>query len=136
MCKCNVARRVIVLAMVLSFFLFAEIHVLYSQSMISSHVVSLDGDDWQLATDPSNVGRQQQWWAGVREGAKHVKVPWIIQDAFPHYHGLAWYWKEFTAPKNPHPQGRYYLRFWMVDYMADVWVNDVSVGGHEGGEGH
>jgi hypothetical protein len=29
---------------------------------------------------------------------------------------------------------RYLLRFWAVDYMADVWLNDVYVGGHEGGE--
>ncbi len=103
--------------------------------MVSTQVISLDGSDWSLSTDPKNEGRQQQWWTGVRDGAKQVKVPWIIQDAFPGYHGVAWYWKEFTAPENPHVQGRYYLRFWMVDYMADVWVNDIPVGGHEGGEG-
>ena len=26
------------------------------------------------------------------------------------------------------------LRFWQVDYLADVWVNGVHVGQHEGGE--
>jgi len=32
-------------------------------------------------------------------------VPWIIQDAFPGYHGVAWYWKEFEAPANHFPGG-------------------------------
>ena len=63
-----------------------------------------------------------------------TRVPWIIQDAFPAYHGVAWYWREFVAPTNPHPQGRYLLRFWAVDYRADVWLNGQSVGGHESGE--
>ena len=58
-------------------------------------------------------------------------VPCTIQEIFPSYAGLAWYWKAFEAPKNPHPGGRYLLRFWMVDYKADVWVNGKLVGSHE-----
>ena len=55
--------------------------------------------------------------------AKETEVPWIIQDAFPGYHGVAWYWRDFQAPANPHAHGRYLLRFWAVDYKADVWLN-------------
>ena len=66
--------------------------------------------------------------------AKSTTVPWIIQEAFPGYHGVAWYWRTFDAPVHPDPQGRYLLRFWAVDYLAEVWVNHVPVGGHEGGE--
>ena len=62
-------------------------------------------------------------------------MPWIIQDAFPGYHGVAWYWRDFTPPVNPHAGGRYLLRFWAVDYLAEVWLNGQPVGGHEGGEG-
>jgi hypothetical protein len=58
----------------------------------------------------------------------------IIQEVFPAYHGVAWYWREFTAPENPLPGGRTLLRFAAVDYLAEVWVNGISVGGHEGGE--
>lgn len=29
---------------------------------------------------------------------------------------------------------RYLLRFWAVDYRAEVWLNGVAVGEHEGGE--
>ena len=100
----------------------------------SGLVVSLDGT-WLLAPDPQNVGRQEKWWEKPAAGAKPTKVPWIIQDAFPGYHGVAWYWRDFTAPANPHVEGRYLLRFWAVDYLAEVWLNGVAVGGHEGGEG-
>lgn len=99
----------------------------------SAAPVSLDGD-WLLATDAQNIGRDQQWWTAPRPEVKRTKVPWIIQDAFPGYHGVAWYWKEFTAPANPYPGSRTLLRFWQVDYKADVWLNDRAVGSHEGGE--
>ena len=37
-------------------------------------------------------------------------------------------------PANPHKGGRYLLRFWDVDYLADVWVNGTHVGRHEGAQ--
>ncbi len=100
----------------------------------SSQLVSLDGPGWLLATDPANVGRDQQWWTEPRPDAKPTQVPWIIQEPFPGYHGVAWYWRDFSAPANPFPQGRTLLRFWAVDYTAEVWLNGTRVGGHEGGE--
>ncbi len=93
----------------------------------------LDGE-WLLATDPQNIGREHGWWKAPVPEAQTAKVPWIIQGTFPAYHGVAWYWREFVPPSNPHPEGKYLLRFWAVDYLADVWLNDVWVGGHEGGE--
>ena len=93
----------------------------------------LDGE-WLLATDPQNVGREEGWWRGPVPDARKTKVPWIIQDAFPGYHGVAWYWRQFTPPANPHPQGRTLLRFWAVDYRAEVWLNGARLGEHEGGE--
>jgi len=106
---------------------------LVAVGLVSTIVVSLDGE-WLLATDPQNIGRDQKWYAAPVAAAKPTKVPWIIQDAFPAYHGVAWYWRDFVAPRNPHAQGRYLLRFWAVDYKADVWLNGAYVGGHEGGE--
>ncbi len=96
-------------------------------------VVLLDGE-WLLAVDPGNVGREQNWFEAPRPDAKTTRVPWIIQDAFPGYHGVAWYWKDFQAPVQPHANGRFLLRFHAVDYKAEVWLNDRPVGGHEGGE--
>lgn len=97
-------------------------------------VVSLDGDRWLLAPDPNNVGRQQQWWQDPRADAKQTKVPWIIQDAFPGLHGVFWYWRDFEVPASDRPGGKYLLRFWAVDYAAEVWLNGQRVGAHEGGE--
>ena len=98
-----------------------------------SGTLSLDGE-WWLATDAADEGREAGWFIGPTAAAVKTHVPWIIQDAFPEYHGVAWYWREFAAPANPHPDGRTLLRFGAVDYKADVWLNGVSVGGHEGGE--
>jgi hypothetical protein len=100
----------------------------------STAVVSLDAPDWLVAPDPKNVGRQEQWWLQPRPQANPVRVPGVFQEALLGYHGVAWYWRDFAAPANPHAQGRYLLRFWMVDYLADVWLNGVHVGHHEGGE--
>ena len=98
----------------------------------SAAVVSLDGPGWLLAPDPQNVGRDGKWWERPAAGAKSASVPGIIQEAFPMYHGVAWYWRDLTPPANPHAEGRYLLRFWNVDYLADVWLNGVHVGRHEG----
>ena len=105
-----------------------------SAEPVTSAVVSLDGGQWLLATDPKNEGRQQNWCGEPRPEARPTKVPWIIQDAFPGYHGVAWYWRNFDAPRNPHLGGRCLLRFWAVDYLAEVWMNGTRVGQHEGGE--
>jgi len=103
------------------------------EQSVATAVLSLDGQ-WLLAVDPKNAGRDGQWWSAPRPEAKPTKVPWIIQETFPGYHGVAWYWRDFVTPTHPHPGGRYLLRFWQVDYLAEVWLNGVSVGGHEGGE--
>ena len=55
-----------------------------------SRVISLDGE-WLLATDPDNVGREEGWYSEPRPDAVPARVPWIIQGAFPGYHGVAWY---------------------------------------------
>jgi hypothetical protein len=96
--------------------------------------LSLNGEGWLLATDPRNVGRTEQWFNAPTKDAKPTKVPWIIQDIFPEYQGVAWYWRDFTSPANPNKNGRFILRFWAVDYLAEVWVNGIRVGQHEGAE--
>ncbi len=97
-------------------------------------IVSLDGTRWLLAPDPQNVGIKDEWFRTPRPDAQRTKVPWIIQDTFPGQHGVFWYWHAFRVPKHPSADGRYLLRFGAVDYKADVWLNSVRVGGHEGGE--
>ncbi len=96
-------------------------------------VHSLDGS-WLLSPDPDNVGREEQWFHGPAADAQETKVPWVMQDTLPGYHGVAWYWREFDAPAHPSRDDRYLLRFHAVDYLGEVWVNDQYVGMHEGAE--
>ena len=53
-----------------------------------TETVCLDGQ-WKLAADPSDAGKREQWMLKVHPTARDAKVPWIIQDAWPDYHGLA-----------------------------------------------
>jgi hypothetical protein len=103
--------------------------------IVYSHVISLNGDGWRIAVDSTNKGRQKAWYKfpPVSE-SRPTPVPWVIQDIFHNYHGVAWYWRAFDTPENLHKGGRYLLRFMAVDYMAEIWVNGRYAGGHEGSE--
>jgi len=105
--------------------------VMTSLSPRFSPVMLLDGEGWLVAIDSQNQGCEENWFEAPRPEAKAAAVPSTIQEAFPNYHGLAWYWRRFKAPVNPDSKGRYLLRFWSVDYTADVWVNGVLAGSHE-----
>ena len=89
---------------------------------------------WKLAPDPENKGREERWFEKCGSATLDGPVPGIIQQAFPAYHGVAWYWHTFTPPHAPKADERCLLCFGAVDYLCDVWVNGVHVGGHEGGE--
>jgi hypothetical protein len=100
----------------------------------ASGLASFLDKGWSISTDPDNVGKAQSWFKAPRPDAKATRVPSIIQETFPAYHGVVWYWMEFDAPQHPYVGGRYILRFNAVDYLADVWLNSTYVGGHEGGD--
>jgi len=99
----------------------------------SESVISLDGE-WLMVADPQNSGKNERWWEAPVQGAKPAKVPWILQDVYPAYHGVVWYWHDFVAPKNIYPSGRTLLRFRSIDYMGDVWLNNIFVGRYESGD--
>jgi hypothetical protein len=89
---------------------------------------------WLLAPDPDNRGREARWHEAIEGGAREAPVPGIIQEVFPDYHGVAWYWHRFRPARMASPNERILLRFGAVDYLAEVWLNGTLVGGHEGGE--
>lgn len=97
-------------------------------------------DNWRSATDPENQGAAEKWFASIPDVAKPAPVPGIIQQVFPGYHGVAWYWTRFTLPRQATEAEEYFrherilLRFGAVDYLAEVWVNGMTAGGYEGGE--
>jgi len=93
----------------------------------------LDGG-WLLATDAGNAGRNEKWFEAVRAEAQPAPVPGIIQQVFPDYHGVAWYWRKFRLQRAPSANEKALIRFGAADYLAEAWVNGKPIGGHEGGE--
>ena len=92
------------------------------------------GEKWLLAADAENRGRQQGWAANPPATARPAPVPGVIQQVFPEFHGVAWYWLSFRPRRAPHPGERVRLHFGAVDYLAEIYLNGRLVGEHEGGE--
>ncbi len=93
----------------------------------------LDGQ-WLLITDPGNRGAAEGWFAHPQPAAQPAAVPGAIEEIFPGYDGVVWYWHAFVPPALPEEAAWAALRFWAADYYAEVWLNGHYVGSHEGGE--
>lgn len=63
-----------------------------------------------------------------------VPAPWQADARFREHIGEAWYQREIEIPAEWLEPGRLIvLGFGAVDYFAEVFVNDIKVGEHEGG---
>ena len=89
---------------------------------------------WVLATDRRNAGKAEGWSRRVSPEAQAAPVPGIIQQVFPGYHGVAWYWHVFRLQTVVQPDERLLIRFGAVDYLGEVWLNGQYLGAREGGE--
>ena len=89
---------------------------------------------WSVAKDPGNIGKAQGWAKAIQISAASIRVPSILQEVYPAYHGVAWYWLQFASEPNPFAGGSALIRFQAVDYLAEVWLNGTHLGMHEGGE--
>ncbi|MFC3801132.1 glycoside hydrolase family 2 protein [Cohnella sp. GCM10012308] len=96
-------------------------------------ILSLNGT-WELLVDRENKGIEERWFDCIRFEAQPAPVPGAIQQVFPGYHGVAWYWKTIDDDCARSAGERTILRFGAVDYLADVWVNGKRAGSFEGGE--
>lgn len=90
-------------------------------------------DLWKIAADAQNIGRAEEWFLAVPSDALDIAVPGELHMVFPDQYGVFWYWRRFAAPKVV-AGARVLLRFGAVDYFAEVWLNGVLLGSHEGGE--
>jgi beta-galactosidase/beta-glucuronidase len=83
------------------------------------------------------VGKQKQWYKREPPNSVaktfEVEVPSCWQKHVPNFGGgIGWYFKEVHLPSDL--KGRVLrLKFWAVDYFAEVWVNGEKTGNHEGG---
>jgi hypothetical protein len=99
----------------------------------AARVVRLS-DGWRIRKDPDNKGKPEEWFKSVPQDTRSAVVPGTMQQTFPGYHGVAWYWTEFdaaSAEKHHH----WFLHFGAVDYYAEVWLNGRRLGEHEGTDG-
>ncbi len=100
-------------------------------SMKDTKKISLDGE-WLFKVDSSDVGTGEKWF---REGTE--KSGWDRVDVPDHwdrynlsgYDGVGWFAKSFNVEDTV---DRPVIFFGGVDDDAEVWVNGVSVGSHEG----
>ncbi len=91
--------------------------------------LSLDGS-WQFRTDSDgNLSPETiSLWQTI-----DVPGPWQAQsDALRYYQGTAWYQRSIEIP-SAWSQQRVFLKFGAVDYQAEVWVNGIPIGEHDGG---
>lgn len=92
---------------------------------------SLDGE-WLLELDPDNIGKAQGWGRDLKARGEPIQVPACWNRKHPGYEGVAWYFLKIEEPPLE-AQQQILLKFWAVDYYAEVWVDGHFVGGHEGG---
>ncbi len=96
-------------------------------------VLSLDGE-WAYKKDPDRTGEQERLYdpSLSRQGWGVMEIPanWYTTEV-GNYHGVIWFAREFAVPDGT--KGKHIvLRFNAVDYIADVWLNGVYLGRHEG----
>lgn len=89
---------------------------------------------WDFQLDPRNQGLRKGWSKGFT-GGRVIGVPASWNDQFEDtrdYLGAAWYQTRFAPPAEREGR-RVFLRFNSVNYLAQVWLNGVKLGLHEGG---
>jgi len=107
--------------------------MLYPQSNHFRQLFDLSGF-WEIRFDPENAGATLGWDAGFPDG-RPIAVPASWNEQFAElrdYLGTAWYQTRFEVPGKIEAH-KNFLRFGSVNYLADVWLNGVKLGSHEGG---
>lgn len=97
--------------------------------------MNLNGE-WQFEIDHGGSGRSR----GMVEKEKYdskIIVPFCPESklsgvGYTDFMRAVWYKRIFTLPKDAKGK-RVFVNFGAVDYLAEVWVNGVSVGTHRGG---
>lgn len=106
--------------------------------------ISLNGK-WQSIPDPTGIGNWREIWKERKaekktdfveysfEGGPLLNVPGDFNTQLAeltYLEGTVWYKQTFTHAKDAH---RLFLHFGAVNYKADVYLNGVHLGKHEGG---
>jgi beta-galactosidase/beta-glucuronidase len=96
---------------------------------------------WSFAFDDANEGLANRWFAEPSFD-RDIVVPFPFESEAsgihdPSFHPVVWYSRELTgddlAFTGFDAGKRLHLHFGAVDYRAQVWLNGVHLGAHEGG---
>ncbi|TYB71458.1 glycoside hydrolase family 2 [Nonomuraea sp. PA05] len=105
--------------------------------LVRPHWQDLSGP-WGFATDDEDRGLAEGWHDDPAPYTRTITVPYPpeselsgLRDTAPH--PVVWYRRTLRPDRAPGPGERLLLHFGAVDYRAQVWVNGVHAGGHEGG---
>jgi hypothetical protein len=94
-------------------------------------IYSLDGP-WSFWKDPDSSFTPASLETGISSQIS-VPAPWQSQaDDLRSYSGTAWYQKQFIVDKT-YPLESSFLVFHAVNHKAEIWLNGVVCGQHEGG---
>ena len=92
---------------------------------------------WEFRFDPQDKGLDESWQRGPTPFDYEVLVPFCwesklsgIEDTTGQQ--IGWYRREFDVPSEWNGRN-VWLRFEAVDWEAQVWIDGVPVGKHEGG---
>jgi len=91
---------------------------------------SLNGQ-WEIVFDPENNGKKKGFYKKMPRG-RPISVPGVWELVKPFYDGVGWYKRKFTLStswENSHLE----IKFGSVNYFAEVWLNGIFLGSHEGG---
>jgi beta-glucuronidase len=109
--------------------------MLYPQSNPFRQHIDLSGF-WDLRFDPAGTGTAAGFPDGFSEG-RPAAVPASWNDQFEEgrdYLGHTWYQTTFDLPWGwDTARQQIGVRFGSVNYLAQVWLNGVRLGAHEGG---
>jgi len=89
---------------------------------------------WKYVLDSEGDGENKKFFSVDynRSDWKTMNIPnnWYLTEVGD-YFGTVWFSTEFSVPKDFDGK-EIYLKFRAVDYYADVWLNGVYLGNHEG----
>lgn len=109
-------------------------HIAQSMPPVAGHTDKKSAPRTRISLD----GRWNFSTTGVPETKDSALIavpsPWQADERFREHTGQAWYQREFRLSSEWMESGRVImLGFGAVDYFAEVWVNGIKVGEHEGG---
>lgn len=92
---------------------------------------------WAFAFDDADIGRSCGWVSDESPFERIICVPFPPESRLsgigdPAPHPIVWYRRIFRQ-ERPDQAHRLLLRFGAVDYRAEVWINGVHLGSHQGG---